>query len=126
MNVGRAALGCRVARFTFTELCGTPSGAADYITIGNAFHTIFLEGVPEFHIKDINLIRRFILLVDTLYEQNVKLICLAAAEPDRLFVADGRVASGYDAKDETANAKDEFGMHVHAHVLMLVTPLVVD
>lgn len=73
------------ARFTFTELCGKPLGAADYIAIAREFHTVILSGIPEMGPANRDKAARFVTLVDALYEHRVKLICTAAADPQELY-----------------------------------------
>jgi len=92
--VPRAALSQHVALFGFHELCGTAVGAADYLTIAKAFHTVFLEDVPTLGVTDVNVVRRFITLVDALYEANVKLVVHAAAPPMALLEVAQRPAGG--------------------------------
>jgi peroxisome-assembly ATPase len=75
----------KVAKFTFEDLCVKPLGAADYVTIANVFHTIFLYDVPILNLTKINQMRRLITLVDTLYESKTKLIVLAHDVPIKLF-----------------------------------------
>jgi hypothetical protein len=57
VRVERAAAHAAVARFRFDELCGRPLGAEDYLGIASAFHTVFLEGVPQLTRNDINRVR---------------------------------------------------------------------
>jgi cell division protein ZapE len=73
-----------VARFTFETLCGRELGAADYLALARAFHTIMIDRVPRFGPEGRDEARRFTLLVDTLYDERVKLICSAAAPPMEL------------------------------------------
>ena len=73
-----------VARFTFDALCREPLGAADYLALARTFHTILIDRVPTFSPEDTNAARRFTLLVDTLYDERVKLVCSAAAAPSEL------------------------------------------
>ncbi|OAE32800.1 hypothetical protein AXG93_4893s1060 [Marchantia polymorpha subsp. ruderalis] len=65
--VPRAASG--IAFFTFSEICGTPKGAADYVAIAASFHTLFVSDIPKMTRAHGDLARRFIILVDVLYEQ---------------------------------------------------------
>lgn len=76
-----------VARFTFAELCEAPLGAADYLRIAHAYHTLVVEGVPVMGLPMRNAAKRFINLVDALYDRRIKLVLSAEAEPDRLYVA---------------------------------------
>lgn len=73
------------ARFTFSELCNQVLGAADYIAVAQAFHTVFLTDVPTMSLKVRDQARRFITLVDELYNARVRLICSADSPPDLLF-----------------------------------------
>jgi cell division protein ZapE len=83
----------RVAKITFDELCRQPLGAADYLAIAEHFHTIVLSGVPVMRLSDRNEAKRFITLIDTLYDRGVKLVMSAEAPPNRLYLAeDGREA----------------------------------
>jgi cell division protein ZapE len=74
-----------VARFAFADLCEAPLGANDYLKIAHTFHTVFVDGVPRLKPDQRNAARRFVLLIDTLYDQNVKLVVSADAEPDALY-----------------------------------------
>ena len=73
-----------VARFTFDALCREPLGAADYLALAKAFHTIMIDRIPSFAPDDANAARRFTLLVDTLYDERVKVVCSAAVPPSEL------------------------------------------
>ena len=85
IQVPEAAMG--VARFTFAELCEQPFGAADYLRIAREFHTLLLDHVPVMGYERRNASKRFIILVDTLYDHAVKLIASADAEPNALYTA---------------------------------------
>ncbi len=83
LAIPRAALG--VARARFFDLCVRPLGAADYLALARSFHTLVLDDVPTLSAEKRNEARRFIILIDALYEHGVKLICSAAALPDALY-----------------------------------------
>ena len=85
LRVPQAARG--VARFTFADLCEQPLGAQDYLTLARAFHTIIIEAIPVMGPEQRNEARRFINLIDTLYDNHIGLIASAEAEPDKLYVA---------------------------------------
>jgi cell division protein ZapE len=74
-----------MAWFDFAELCGGPRSADDYIALARRLHTIFLSGVPVFTGVNDDAARRFIALVDELYDQRVRLVIAAAAEPAALY-----------------------------------------
>lgn len=83
LQVQQAAGGA--ASFRFEELCARPLGSADYLALARAFHTIFLHGIPAMSLQVKDQARRFITLVDELYNNRVRLICTAACPPDVLF-----------------------------------------
>jgi cell division protein ZapE len=83
LEVPQAARG--VARFDFDELCGKPLGPADYLALATHFHSLVLDGVPRLGPENFDKARRFITLVDALYEHRVKLVASAAATPDQLY-----------------------------------------
>ncbi|MFM6854399.1 MAG: cell division protein ZapE [Sphingopyxis sp.] len=80
-----------VAVFSFRKLCGEARGAADYLAIAQAFHTVIIVGIPAMGPEKRNEAARFVTLIDALYEYRVKLLAAADARPDDLYVAgDGR------------------------------------
>eukprot|EP00126_Sphaerothecum_destruens_P007532 Sdes_comp19890_c0_seq1m12220 len=85
VSVPRAAH--RVAYFTFEQLCCAPYSAADYLELARKYHTIFCENIPKLSSRNHIEARRFINLIDSLYDQKVKFICSADAPPDQLFEA---------------------------------------
>ncbi|MGQ0659348.1 cell division protein ZapE [Sphingosinicella sp.] len=76
-----------VAVFSFRRLCGEPRGAADYLAIARHFHTVIIVGIPKMGPENRNEAARFVTLIDALYEQKVKLLAAADAEPDDLYPA---------------------------------------
>ena len=86
IEVMRAARG--VAYFDFEELCQRALGAEDYIAVGNCFHTVVLNGIPQMSPEMRNEAKRFMNLIDVLYEKKVNLVAAADAQPDGLH-ADG-------------------------------------
>jgi cell division protein ZapE len=85
LHVPRAAMG--VARFSFHELCEQPLGAADYLKIAHEFHTLVLDRIPVMDYSQRNAAKRFIILIDTLYDHAVKLLASADAPPHALYTA---------------------------------------
>ncbi len=88
-----SAAGRGAARFSFKELCEAPLGAADYLAIARHFHTVVLDGVPCLAPEKRNEAKRFMTLIDTLYDHRVNLAVSAAGEPDKLYL------KGTGAKD---------------------------
>ena len=76
-----------VAVFSFKRLCGEARGAADYLAIARAYHTVIIVGIPVMGPDERNEAARFVTLIDTLYENNVKLLVTAAAPPEGLYPA---------------------------------------
>ncbi|MGN6498621.1 MAG: cell division protein ZapE [Tsuneonella sp.] len=74
-----------VAVFSFKRLCGENRGAADYLAIAQAYHTVIVVGVPVMGPDNRDEAIRFTKLIDALYENNVKLFAAAAAEPEDLY-----------------------------------------
>jgi cell division protein ZapE len=74
-----------MAWFDFAELCEGPRGSADYIEIATEFHTVLLGGVPMFDAQRDDAARRFVTLVDELYDRRVNLVCSADAAPQALY-----------------------------------------
>jgi cell division protein ZapE len=85
LRVPRAARG--VARFSFHQLCEQPLAAADYLKIAREFHTLIIDRIPIMDYEQRNEAERFIILIDTLYDNSVKLLASAEAEPDKLYLA---------------------------------------
>lgn len=84
-----------VARFDFDMLCGTALGAGDYLAVATHFHTVILDGVPRLSPDNFDKARRFITLIDALYDHRVKLVASAADIPDRLYT-EGRNATAFE------------------------------
>jgi cell division protein ZapE len=80
--IPHAAHSC--ARFNFAELCENPLAALDYLSLAKAYKTVFIDHVPIIKPSDRNAAKRFILLIDTLYDAKTKLVLSAAAEPEQL------------------------------------------
>jgi len=76
-----------VARFDFATLCGQALGPGDYLALATHYQTLVLDGIPRLGAERFDEARRFITLIDTLYDHRVKLIASAEAAPDRLYEA---------------------------------------
>ncbi len=103
--VPRAAMG--VARFSFAQICERPLGAIDYLRLAHDFQALVLDHVPVMTYAQRNEAKRFIALIDTLYDNAVKLIASAEAEPADLYRAD----EGYEVQEfrRTASRLIEMG-----------------
>jgi cell division protein ZapE len=93
----------QVARFDFNALCARPLGAADYLAIATHYTALFIDAVPVLSPANFDEARRFITLVDALYEHRVKLIASAAAPPDQLY----QEGEGARAFERTASRLQE-------------------
>jgi cell division protein ZapE len=76
-----------VARFSFADICEQPLAASDYLRLAHDYHTILIDRIPVMDYADRNAAKRFISLIDTLYDNGVKLMASAAADPVSLYVA---------------------------------------
>jgi cell division protein ZapE len=74
-----------VARFSFAELCEKPHGARDFLAIAARFHTIFIDHIPVLEQTRRNETKRFILLIDTLYDRHARIVVSAEAPPEKLY-----------------------------------------
>ena len=74
-----------VLRSDFESLCESNRSPAEYLEIAQAFHTVILENVPEMGVHMRNAAKRFVTLIDALYETRTKLVISAAVEPQALY-----------------------------------------
>ncbi|MEO8245164.1 MAG: cell division protein ZapE [bacterium] len=74
------------ARASFWELCAKPLGPADFLAIAGAVRVLVLEDIPQLSASNYNEARRFVILIDALYESGTRLICSAADAPERLYL----------------------------------------
>jgi cell division protein ZapE len=110
VHVPRAFMG--VARFSFHDLCEEPLAAADYLRIAREFHIVILDHVPVMTYDDRDAAKRFIILIDTFYDMNVKLIASAAAAQDALYRAD----EGFEAREFKRTASRLIEMRSQAYL----------
>jgi cell division protein ZapE len=84
-----------VARFSFADLCEKPLGASDYLRLAHDYHTLMIDHIPVMDYADRNAAKRFIALIDTLYDNAVKLMASAEADPPSLY----RATEGVEASE---------------------------
>ncbi|MGL4238597.1 cell division protein ZapE [Tabrizicola sp.] len=75
-----------VGRASFWDLCSKPLGPADYLAIAKAVRVLILEDIPQLSSANYNEAKRFVILIDALYEAKVRLIASAAEAPERLYI----------------------------------------
>ena len=75
-----------VARCSFYDLCARPLGPADYLALADKIKVLMLDDIPQLSRSNFNEAKRFVTLIDTLYEAKTRLICSAAAAPEMLYV----------------------------------------
>ncbi len=98
LRVPHATMGA--ARFSFHDLCEQPLAAGDYLKIAHEFHTIVLDRIPVMDYDRRNEAKRFIILIDTFYDNAVKLVASAATDPDALYrSSDGFEAQSFEAQE---------------------------
>jgi cell division protein ZapE len=110
VRVPKAAMG--LARFSFEELCAQPLAASDYLKIAHEFHTVIVDHIPVMDYPRRNEAKRFIILIDTLYENAVKLLASAQAQPGQLYSAD----EGYEANEFKRTASRLIEMRSQAYL----------
>jgi cell division protein ZapE len=110
VRVPKAAMGA--ARFSFNDLCAQPLAAIDYLKIAHEFHTIILDHIPVMDYAQRNEAKRFIILIDTLYDNAVKLLASAQAQPDGLYLA----TDGYEANEFKRTASRLIEMRSQAYL----------
>jgi cell division protein ZapE len=86
LKVPHAAHGC--ARFTFADLCEAPLGPADYLAIAGRYRVVFVEKIPALAAHQRNEARRFVILIDTLYDARVRLVASSALPPEAIYGGD--------------------------------------
>jgi cell division protein ZapE len=101
LHVPKALKGVGV--FSFKRLCGENRGAADYLAIARAFHSVIIVGIPQMSPENRNEAIRFTKLIDALYENRVKLFATAAAVPEQLY----RAGDGAFEFDRTVSRLNE-------------------
>jgi cell division protein ZapE len=84
-----------VARFGFSDICEKPLAASDYLRLARDYHTIMIDRIPVMDYPERNAAKRFIALIDTLYDNAVKLMASAEADPISLYLA----TEGYEANE---------------------------
>jgi cell division protein ZapE len=84
-----------VARFSFADLCEKPLAASDYLRLAHDYHTLLIDRIPVMDVAARNAAKRFIALIDTLYDNAVKLMASAEADPVSLY----RATEGYEANE---------------------------
>ena len=105
--------GC--ARATFYDLCGRPLGPADYLALAETARVLLIDEIPQLSSENFNQARRFVTLVDALYEAKVALYCSAAARPDMLYVeGEGSFEFGRTASRLIEMQSDEWGPRLTA------------
>eukprot|EP01083_Nonionella_stella_P298602 1013468_1 len=88
LNCPRSIGHSKATRFTFEELCEKNLGSADYLSLSKSFSTVFIENIPYFDFQNRNAMKRFILLIDELYNSKNRVVCLAADEAQKLLTID--------------------------------------
>jgi len=91
------------ARFDFAALCGVPLGPGDYLALATHYQTLLIDNIPRLSPDNFDEARRFVTLIDALYEHRVKLYASAAAQPDDLY----RSGEGAKIFERTASRLEE-------------------
>ena len=110
VKVPKAAMG--VARFDFADLCAQPLAASDFIKLAHEFHTLIIDRIPVLDFSRRNEAKRLIILIDTLYDNAVKLLASAEAQPDELYTG----TDGYEANEFKRTASRLIEMRSQAYL----------
>jgi cell division protein ZapE len=94
------------------ELCEQPLAAADYLKIAHEFHTLVLDHIPVMDYDRRDFAKRFIILIDTLYDNAVKLVASAEAEPEALY----RASEGFEVQEFKRTASRLVEMRSQAYL----------
>jgi cell division protein ZapE len=103
-----------VARFSFADLCEKPLAASDYLRLAHDYHTIMLDRIPVMDYAERDAAKRFIALIDTLYDNAVKLVASAGADPASLYLA----TEGYEANEFKRTASRLIEMRSASYVAL--------
>jgi cell division protein ZapE len=112
LAVPRAGQGA--ARFSFAELCDRPLGASDYLRLAHEFHTLVIDRIPVMTFVERNQAKRFITLIDALYDNAVKLVASAAVPPADLYQA----TEGIEVHEFKRTASRLFEMGAHDYLAL--------
>ena len=74
-----------IARFGFRDLCDVPLAAADFLAVAERYHTVILADIPVLGPANRDQARRFMTLIDALYDQGTRLVASAEAAPEKLY-----------------------------------------
>ncbi|WP_208439875.1 AFG1/ZapE family ATPase, partial [Bartonella grahamii] len=96
VHIPRSGAGC--ARFDYQDLCAKPLAAAEYLALGEHYHTIFVDNVPVMDDTCRNETKRFILLIDILYERHIRLFMSAAALLEDLYKGRAQTTETFEFK----------------------------
>ncbi|WP_144751804.1 cell division protein ZapE [Bartonella saheliensis] len=94
ISIPRVGAGC--ARFDYRDLCAKPLAAAEYLALGERYHTIFVDNVPVMDDTYRNETKRFILLIDVLYERHIRLFMSAAAKLEDLYKGHAQTSETFE------------------------------
>ncbi|KAF8740218.1 AFG1-like ATPase, partial [Rhizoctonia solani] len=95
------------AQFAFDELCNTALGTADYATLASTFPTLIITDIPILKLATKDRARRFISLIDALYEARVKIVCMAEAEIDETFFPEELRGEELEGRDNEQTMMEE-------------------
>lgn len=104
----------RVADCEFEELCDRPLGAADYIAIGQLFHTLIIRNIPQMNERYKGQARRFITLIDTLYEQRTRVLFTAQVPLSLLFRSEKTNGNDHVPDDDQRKLMDDLGIQLNS------------
>lgn len=100
------------ACFKFSEICGTPHSAADYLELSRQYKSFIITDIPQLTMNEKDLARRLITLIDSLYESQTKLIVTSAVPMAEIFAADSKAPASQDLDSTMRSMMDDLGLNM--------------
>lgn len=101
------------AQFTFKQLCGSPTGAADFLELMRWYHAFIVTDIPAMTLSERDLARRFITFIDAIYESHAKLVLTSAKNLSELFASRDEIDHALEGGRATHHGDTDTAMRSH-------------